>query len=140
MAQISFKRGTDYALRLSALGNSSEGIAKMAVFEGAGILTDAIRVKLLGVISEKATGDLYDSIGITPITKDKDGFINAKIGFDGYDRKGQPNNMKARILESGSSRTNSKHPFVEPAVREKRAAIQKKMAAVVEEEIKKRMK
>jgi len=49
---------------------------------------------------------------------------NTKIGFDGYDRKGVPNALKARAMESGTS-TQPKRPFVRPAVnRVKKKAIE----------------
>lgn len=138
MARMTFKAGDDYALKLSALGSGSEAIAKRAIYEAAGIVTDAIHAKLLTVLSEEASGDLCDSLGITPILQDKQGNWNAKVGFDGYDRRGVPNQMKARILESGSSRVSAR-PFVEPAVRASRRQAEAAMENVIDEEIQRRM-
>ena len=62
-----------------------------------------------------------------------------KIGFDGYDSKGVPNQIKARVLESGSSR-QKKRPFVRPALKATKKEAEDAMAKIVDEEIKKIMK
>lgn len=136
MARIAFKAGDDYALKLSKLATNSEEIAKKAIFEGAKIVADQIRDNLEGVLSPEATGDLIASFGVTPIEKDKDGNWNAKIGFDGYDRDGVPNQLKARVLESGSSK-QKKRPYIRPAVTKTRKKVLKKMEEVIDKEIKK---
>lgn len=110
MAKISFKKGDEYALKLSRLGNQSEEVAKKAVYVGAKIVADEIKKRI-----PEDTGDLSDSFGITPIERDKSDNWNAKLGFDGYDSKGVPNQLKARAIESGTSQM-PKRPFVRPAV------------------------
>lgn len=156
MAKMTFKAGDDFALKLSSLAAGSEGIAKKAVYAGAAIVTDEVRHRLVENIKDPesaarsglelfknkhndTTGDLVTSLGITPIKKSKDGYWNAKIGFDGYDSKGVPNQLKARVMESGSS-TIKKRPFVRPAVSATKKAAQAAMGQVVDEEIQKRMK
>ena len=68
-----------------------------------------------------------------------------KIGFDGYNKtktkkypKGQPNQVVARGVESGTT-WKKKYPFVRPAVERARKAVQAKMAETVDKEIKKVM-
>lgn len=139
MAGITFKAGEEYAAKLSRLGEKGEEIAKKAVYEGAGIVADQIRGNLQKVISGESTGDLERSLGITPIQLDADGMWNAKIGFDGYDSKGVPNQLKARVMESGSSKRKAR-PFVRPAVNATRAKARAAMERVVHEEINKIMK
>lgn len=128
--------GDDYALKLSKLATGSEDIAKKAIYEGAKIVADQIRKNLEGVLSEEATGELVASFGVTPIDRDSDGNWNAKVGFDGYDSQGVPNQMKARVLESGSSK-QKKRPFVRPAVTATKKRAIAKMGEVVDQEIKK---
>lgn len=112
-------RGIDeLAIKLSKLGgNASVEIAKEVVWAGAQPVADEIRKglekNLMG--SEYATGDLEDSLGITPPDVDKNGNTNVKIGFHGYDRKGVANVLKARAMESGTS-YQDKMPFMRPAV------------------------
>lgn len=136
LARFAFKAGDDYALKLSRLATESDKIAKKAIYEGAKIVANQIKENLEGILSEDATGDLVDSFGITPIAKDDAGNWNAKIGFDGYDREGTPNQLKARALESGTS-NQDKRPFIRPAINKTRRHVIKKMGEVIEDEIKK---
>ena len=141
MARITFKLGEAYTLKLSQLSASSEEIAKKAIYAAAEIVTDEIRENLEANLagSTQSTGALEDSLGISPIQTDKDGFLNTKIGFDGYDEKGVPNQLKARVMESGSSKVQ-KRPFVRPAVIATKKAAQDAMQKVVDEELEKIMK
>lgn len=138
MARMTFKAGDDYALKLSKLATNSDEIAKKAIYAAAEIVADKIKSNLEGVLSEEATGELVDSFGISKIDVDSDGNWNAKIGFDGYDSTGVPNQLKARVLESGSSR-QPKRPFVKPAINATKTAAQAAMAKVINEEIEKTM-
>lgn len=138
MARMTFKAGDDYALKLSKLATNSDEIAKKAIYAAAEIVADKIKSNLEGVLSEEATGELVDSFGIAKIDVDSDSNWNAKIGFDGYDNAGVPNQLKARVLESGSSRQR-KRPFVKPAINSTKKAAQAAMAKVINEEIEKTM-
>lgn len=141
MARITFKAGEEYALKLSALAARSEETAKRAVHEAAGIVADRVRANLAANLagSKQSTGALEASLGITPVTLDQDGFWNAKVGFDGYDEKGVPNQLKARVMESGTSKIR-KRPFVRPAVNAARGAALEAMQRVIDAEIEKAMK
>lgn len=141
MARITFKSGDEYALRLMKTANRSEDLMKRAIYAGAKVVADRVRANLEANLSgsETSTGALAASLGITPITEDRNGFWNAKIGFDGYDERGVPNQLKARVLESGSSRVK-KRPFVAPALRASRKTALEAMGKVIDDEIKKDMK
>ena len=139
MAKMTFKAGDEYAIKLSRLASGSGEIAKKAIYAGAKVVADRIREEMDKKLSGESTGDMAESLGITPIERDNAGNWNAKIGFDGYDRKGVPNQLKARVMESGSS-TIRKRPFVRPAVNATKKESQTVMAAVIDEEIEKIMK
>lgn len=141
MAKITFNLGEDYMLRLEKLADRSEETIKIAIYEGAGTLTDQIRENLEANLSgsEQSTGALEASLGISPVIQDRDGVWNAKIGFDGYDEKGVPNQLKARVMESGSSKIQ-KRPFVRPAVDASKKAVEAAMQQVIDEETEKIMK
>ena len=62
--------------------------------------------------------------------------INTKIGFNGYDSKGVPNQLKARVMESGSSK-QAKRPFIRPALNGAREPAQEKMVETANQEISK---
>lgn len=141
MARITFKDGDEYALRLMKTANRSEELMKKSIYAGAKVVADKIRANLEANLSgsEASTGALAASLGITPITEDRSGFWNAKIGFDGYDERGVPNQLKARVMESGSSRVK-KRPFVAPALRASRKTALEAMAKVIDDEMQKNMK
>ncbi len=136
MARFAFKAGDEYAIKLSRLVTNHDEIAKKAIYGAVEIVADKIKSNLKGVLSEEATGELVESFGVTPIDKDKQGNWNAKVGFDGYDSKGVPNQLKARVLESGSSK-QKKRPFVRPAMNATKKQARAKMEQIIEEEYKK---
>jgi HK97 gp10 family phage protein len=66
-------------------------------------------------------GDLKNSTYLKTFVN-KNGYVYTQVGWDGYDRNGVPNALKANALESGTSKM-PKRPFVRPAVNKvKRAA------------------
>ena len=155
---MTFKAGDEYALKLSKLAAKSDQIAKKALYSAADIVADEIKKNLVENLRDPAyagtgsygksqagawggkssvpTGDLEESFGITPISQDEDGDWNVKIGFDGYDRKGVPNQLKARAMESGTS-TLRKRPFVRPAVNATKKRAVEAMNEIIEQECKK---
>lgn len=141
MAKITIKGSKELIAKLDRVGKNTTEVAKKVVYAGAGVVADAVRKNLKSNLtgSEYSTGDLLESLGITPIEVHPNGDVDAKIGFDGYDRKGVANRLKARAMESGTS-TQKKRPFFRPAVRKTREQAQAKMEAVAEKELEKLMK
>jgi hypothetical protein len=161
MAVMRFKGMEEYVLKLSKLAARTEEVAGKAIYAGAAIVADAIKSNIEtlpvnnkinsstptpfdGLLSKQKDG-LIESFGISPLG-DKDGVYNVKLGFDGYNAiktkkypKGQPNQLIARAVESGSS-VRVKHPFVDPAVKSAKAACVKKMQEVIDTETEKTMK
>ena len=138
MARMTIKGTDELAIQISRLETMSTEIAKDVVMAGAQPVADEIRKGLEKNLqgSKYSTGDLLDSLGIAPPDVDRNGNVNTKVGFDGYDRKGVPNIVKARVMESGSSK-QKKRPFVRPAVnRSKQKAIEE-MQKKLDEELKK---
>lgn len=141
MAKIMLTGVDELTLKLSNLETGSDEIAKKAIYKGAGVMADQIRSNLEKNLagSETSTGDLIDSLGVSPIKEDRAGNWNAKVGFDGYDRNGTPNALKARVMESGTS-THQKRPFVRPAINQARNKAKDAMREVIDKEIDKVMK
>lgn len=160
MARITFKRGSEYALKLQQLEQHfvKDEPLKKAVAAGAAVVADQIKANLEALPEEEfrklgegetfqglpvgQKKDLIDSFGLTPIEKGKNGFIHTKAGFDGYGSfptnaypEGVPNPLLARSVESGSS-VRQKTPFVEPAVKAKRKEAVEAMNDVIEDEFK----
>ena len=142
----------EYSEKLSKLGKDANKIAKKVVMAGAAPVADEIRKNLVanirdpspagknenGIIKQnygKSTGDLLDSLGIAPAKVDREGNTNTHVGFSGYDRKGVPNALKARAMESGTSFLR-KRPFVRPAVNKTKGKAIEEMGKALDEEIK----
>lgn len=137
MAKMAIRGIEEYAMKLSRLGADAPKIAKKVVMAGADPVADEIRRNLQKNLSgsQYSTGDLLDSFGVAPPDVDRSGNTNTKIGFEGYDRKGVPNALKARAMESGTS-TQPKKPFVRPAVNKMKKKAIEEMGKTLDAEIK----
>lgn len=137
MAKMTIRGVDDLALQISKLGKMSEEISKNVVMAGAQPVADAIRQELQKNLagSKYSTGDLEKSLGITPPGVDSQGNVNTKVGFDGYDRDGVPNQLKARVMESGSSKQKKK-PFVRSAVNKSKKKAIEEMQKKYDQEVK----
>lgn len=161
MAKITFPGLADYEMMLSRLEGSTDEMIGKAVYAGAGIVADAIKdsIKALPIVRGYGTesdplpggvtapqkAGLIDGLGISHMQDDM-GYLNVKIGFDGYNAtktekypQGQPNQLVARGVESGTS-WKQKCPFVRPAINRSRKRAEAKMAQVIDDEIEKVMK
>ena len=126
----------EYLQKINAVTDEAIG---EAVYEMAKVVADSVRsgIQALPTVSNQANIATYkkgysrlsdeekqgllDGFGVSPM-QDDGGYINVKLGFDGYNSvktkkypKGQPNALIARVTESGSS-YREKTPFIRPAV------------------------
>ena len=158
MAKITFPGLNDYELMISKLSKGVDDIAGKAIYAGAGIVADALKenIKALpivrgywtekdplpgGVTAPQKAG-LIDGLGISPMQNDA-GYLNVKIGFDGYNAtktekypQGQPNQLVARGVESGTS-WKQKKPFIRPAINASKSRAEAEMARILDQEIEK---
>ena len=136
MAKMSVSGLDEYIDKLSKLGSKMPEVAKRAVQAGVNPLADEVRKQLEKSLqgSKFSTGDLLDSLGVTPVGVDKNGVYNAKVGFSGYDRKGVPNALKARAMESGTSR-QPKKPFMRPAVNRAKKRVLEEMGKSIDADL-----
>lgn len=144
MAKIELKGFEDYGTMIRNLEQNTEDIVASSIYEGAKVVADAVRTQMNGIRSDGPSEyetrrrmvqirGLKESMGISPMRNDN-GFINVKIGFDGYNELGQPNAMIARVFESGTS-FSSKQPFVKRAVSRARKMAEETMKATIDEKI-----
>ncbi len=119
MAKIEMTGLDDYIKKLSGLGVNIEGVCKRAVYPAAGIMIEAIKAN---TPSDGAANGLRDSMILTPYVNE-DGYIFTEVEFVGYDDRGHPNPVKARALESGTSK-QKKRPFIRPAVNRVKGAVE----------------
>lgn len=154
MAKFEFTGIDEYLKQLNTLADKGEGICKRAVYDGAAVVANAVREEInklqttdknppkgeqLGVLSYERDG-LLDGLGVAKI-RNEDGYINTKVGFDGYNRlrskkypKGHPNMMIARSIESGSS-MRRKNPFMTRALKAAKAKAAEAMKKRMDEDI-----
>lgn len=110
MARISFPGIAAYQKQLEELGKrDADKMIRYAIYPAAEIVADEVKSSI-----PVDTGDLRDSMILTPM-EDADGFISTEVRFVGYDRKGVPNQLKARALERGTSRVRARR-FIKKAV------------------------
>lgn len=164
MAKITFGGLAEYEKLLGKLDTARAGIMKVAVYEGADEVADAIRESIKGLPTVKTSEAVADWREQTPVSgvtqKQKDGLLSGlyltkmveaengvytQVGFTGYNDvktkgypDGQPNAMIARAVESGSS-ARKKTPFVRPAVNRTRDMAVRRMADKLDEQINKLM-
>lgn len=126
MASFKFEGLDVYIKKLQIIGpKGSRGILKYALYPGAAVVADAVRSAIEG--GTHGEGDLASSIGLAPM-RDDGGYINTRVLFAGYDRKGVPNAIKAAVLESGTS--DGSHPARHIISRASRAAESAAEAAI----------
>ena len=142
MAKIQMTGIDEYIAKLEKIKNP-EGLIKRAVYDGAAVLAEAVRKSIDSIpendgkfvpgnamiqgLSAAQKQGLREGLGIAHM-QNENGYINTKIGFDGYNSvrtkkypKGQPNALIARAIESGTSR-RAKYRFVSRATNSAKAA------------------
>lgn len=110
MAKWTVGKGIDkYIQDLQNLEFGSEEMAKRAVYEGAKIVTDAIRTSIQaltvgppreGKVTQAQKAGLLEGLGIAGFRQDGT-FINVKVGMDGY------NSEKSRKYPNGQPNADS---------------------------------
>ncbi len=141
---------------LDKISRAGGAIAKMSVYDGAGVVADAIREEIMALPTEKPRllkegermhviveddkQDMADGLGISTI-ETKAGKTRAVIGFAGYTRhrtkkykNGVPIQMIARSIESGSS-VREKDPFIRRAVERSKDEAKQAMIRRAEKQI-----
>lgn len=153
MARLTIKGLTEYITALEKLQGDSVKIAKRCLYEGAGVVADAMKssigsipvnnteqdssgVARSGITSVQKQG-LADSLGISRM-RYTGVSVNVKIGFDGRNADGIPNASVARAAESGSSWQQPTH-FVSNAINNSKSAAQAAMEAEFTEQLRQRM-
>lgn len=153
----------EYERKLSRLGERSGAVVRKAVYAAAGLVAAEISAGISGLritpekralanfkqgkpgyITPEQKAGLQASLGIARF-RNENGFINTKIGFDGYNSietekypHGQPNAMIARSCERGTTGMIAQ-PFVNKAVSRASKKAEAVMEQVLDEEISKIM-
>lgn len=142
MAKATIKMPDELLVKLSRLGAKSDEITAMALEAGGQVVLDKVKSNLESVIGSdtkydsRSTGELVESLGLTPAKIDRNGNSNVKIGFAEPRSDGESNAMIATVIEYGKHGQSPK-PFMEPAKAESKNECKKVMKAVLEREVSK---
>lgn len=145
-----------YISKLERLQDEGREMIGEAIYDGAGIVADAVKLQINGLRVEQKYAEpgekistitsvqkkgLRDGFGISRMKKDGD-FLNVKLGFAGYNGQktkahpnGVPNSIIARSLVSGTS-FRSKNDFVGRGVTASRRKAEKAMEKKFDEKVK----
>lgn len=154
MAKLTVGREIDrYIAQCEKLKFRVPEIAGRAIYEGAKVAVNQVRSNIVGLpVSENTSGRhgrrnptaeekqaMLDGLGIAKKRNDG-GFINVKIGFDGYDGhetdkypQGHPISMIARSVESGTT-FMTRNPFMARAIKSSKAAAIEAMQAEIDKQ------
>lgn len=153
MARVDIKMPDEFLSKLSRLGSKTDEICEAALEAGAEVVEDKVRSNLRSVIGSgvkvpsRSTGELLDSLGVSPMKMGKGGVLDVKIGFNEPRRKQYAatgkrsyytitNAMIANVLEYGKSGQPPK-PFLKPAKSASRKACIEAMKKKLDEEVEK---
>ncbi len=142
MAKVDVKMPDEFLLKLSKLGSNTDAVAEKVLRAGGEVVLKRTQANLSAVIGSglkydaRSTGELEDSLGLTPAKTDRDGNHNIKLGFSEPRSDGGSNAMLANLIEYGKHGQPAK-PFLKPAKSASRAECIRVMTQTLEEEIKK---
>jgi HK97 gp10 family phage protein len=134
MARASFSMPDDFLDKLSRLGERTDEIIPKVLEAGGEVVLEQVRSHLRSMLSGESTGELEQSLGLSPARIDREGNFNVKVGFDEYRKDGSANAMVANILEYGRH-GQPPRPFLKPAKIASRAAAIEAMKRKFDEEI-----
>lgn len=153
VGKCEIKMPEKFLLKVSKLGKETDEIVSKTLKVGGEIMFKSVKSYLKTVIGKdlkhkkRSTGELLNSLGISPDDIDDKGIHNLKIGFNEprrnqYAAKGKrsyytiTNAMIANVIEFGKSGQNPR-PFLKPAKNKSRKACIMAMEEKLKEEINK---
>ena len=143
----------DFSKKLAALGSHTDEILGKAMTAGAEAALPIVRAELQGAIGgdtkvqSRSTGELVDSLGISPVMVDNKGVTNVKIGFS-EPRRHQyiakkkrsyytvTNAMIANVLEYGKS-GQPPRPWLKRAKTQATKVFRAKAQEIIDKEVEK---
>ena len=140
MAKATMKMPDEFLMKTSKLGDKTDEIISKVLESGGEVVLDKVKTNLKGVIGtgtkdkSRSTGELVDSLGLSPAKLDRNGNFNVKVGFKEPRRNGESNAKIANIIEYGKSDQPPK-PFLKPARRTSRKACIEAMKQRFDEEV-----
>ena len=143
----------DFSKKLAALGSHTDEILEKAMSAGAEAALPIVRAELQGAIGgdtkepSRSTGELVNSLGISPVMVDNKGITNVKIGFSEprrhqYAAKKKrsyytvTNAMIANVLEYGKH-GQPPRPWLKRAKTQATKVVRAKAQEIIDKEVEK---
>lgn len=140
MAKAMFKMPEDFLVKISKLEEKTDEIIPKVLEAGAEVVYEKVKSNLEGVVGKgtkyesRSTGELIESLGVSPALLDKNGNYNVKVGFSEPRKDSGSNARIANILEYGKSGQAPK-PFLKSAKATSKKPCIEKMKSVLEKEM-----
>ena len=142
MAKADFKLPDEFLTRLSHLGKDTDAVAEKTLEAGGKVVLAKVKSNLSSVIGSgtrydsRSTGELAQSLGLSPVKLNLEGNHDIKIGFSEPRSDGGSNAKLANILEYGKHGQPAK-PFLKPAKSASKAECIRVMEQTLKEEVEK---
>lgn len=142
MAKADFKLPDEFLTKLSRLGRDTDSVAEKVLEAGGQVVLARVRSNLVTVIGSgtkfdsRSTGELAQSLGLSPVKLNREGNHDIKIGFSEPRSDGSNNAKLANILEYGKHGQPAK-PFLKPAKSASKAECIRVMEQTLKEEVEK---
>ena len=136
------KMPEDFLLKISKLGSNFDSVADTVLQAGGEVVLKKVKSNLSSVIGRgtkyksRATGELAQSLGLSPVKLNREGNHDIKIGFSEPRSDGGSNAKIANILEYGKHGQPAK-PFLKPAKSAAKAECIRVMEQTLKEEVEK---
>ena len=142
MAKADFKLPEEFLLKISRLGSDFDRVADSVLQAGGEVVLAKVRSNLSAVIGSgtkydsRSTGELEQSLGLSPVKLNREGNHDIKIGFSEPRSDGGSNAKLANILEYGKHGQPAK-PFLKPGKSASKAECIRVMEQTLKEEVEK---
>lgn len=142
MAKADIQFPDAFLEQLSRLGSQFDSVAESVLEAGGEVVLEKAQRNLAAVVGtgtkydSRSTGELVDSLGLSPVKLNKSGNHDIKVGFSEPRSDGGSNAKIANILEYGKHGQAPK-PFIKPAKTSSKAECIQVMKDTLEAEVKK---
>ena len=142
MARADIQFPDAFLEQLSRLGSQFDSVAQSVLEAGGEVVLEKAQRNLATVVGtgtkydSRSTGELVDSLGLSPVKLNKSGNHDIKVGFSEPRSDGGSNAKIANILEYGKHGQTPK-PFMKPAKTSSKAECIQVMKDTLEAEVKK---
>lgn len=142
MAKCEMKLPEEFLLKISRLGSDFDSVADSVLQAGGEVVLAKVHSNLSSVVGRgtkydsRSTGELVQSLGLSPVKLSREGNHDIKIGFSEPRSDGSSNAKIANILEYGKHGQPAK-PFLKPAKSAAKAECIRVMEQTLKEEVEK---